>query len=224
MICIKIEYKALSCDDGKNIGNILRDRLKISSRLLNKLKMNEKILVNTLPVYSSYIVHENDEIIVKIDFEEKDDIVPEEIKLSIIFEDEYFLAINKMPGICVHPSSLHPDNTLANGVKYYLNNKKKIRPINRLDKDTSGIVLFAKNEYIQEAMIKNKIEKEYLAIALGIFDFKNGMINKPIARKKGSIIEREVSEEGQKSITHYEVIKESIKKDLSLVKLRLETR
>ena len=84
------------------------------------------------------------------------------------------------------------------GVKYYLNNNKKIRPINRLDRDTSGIVLFAKNEYIQELMINNtKIKKEYIAVADGILKEKSGTIDLPIARKPGSIMERQVSEEGQ---------------------------
>ena len=223
MIKIELKYIANQEDDNTTIKHILRDRLKISSRLLNKLKMNEKILVNDIPVFSNYIVHYNDKITVKIDFEETDYIKAEEMNLEIIYEDEYFLAINKEAGIVVHPSSNHLSGTLANGVKFYLNNNKKIRAINRLDRDTSGIVLFAKNEYIQELMITDtQITKEYLAIVEGILDNKKGTIDKPIARKNGSIMERCVSEEGQKAITHYEVIKES-KTNLSVVKLNLET-
>lgn len=109
------------------------------------------------------------------------------------------------------------------GVKYYLNNNKKIRPINRLDRDTSGIVLFAKNEYIQELMINNtKIKKEYIAVAGGILKEKSGTIDLPIARKPGSIMERQVSEEGQTAITHYEVIR-LIQGRFTLVKLELGT-
>ena len=109
------------------------------------------------------------------------------------------------------------------GVKYYLNNNKKIRPINRLDRDTSGIVLFAKNEYIQELMINNtKIKKEYTAVADGILKEKSGTIDLPIARKHGSIMERQVSEEGQTAITHYEVIR-IIQDRFTLVKLELGT-
>ena len=223
MIKIELKYIANQEDDNTTIKHILRDRLKISSRLLNKLKMNEKILVNDIPVFSNYIVHYNDKITVKIDFEETDYIKAEEMNLEIIYEDEYFLAINKEAGIVVHPSSNHLSGTLANGVKFYLNNNKKIRAINRLDRDTSGIVLFAKNEYIQELMITDtQITKEYLAIVEGILDNKKGTIDKPIARKNGSIMERCVAEEGQKAITHYEVIKES-KTNLSVVKLNLET-
>ena len=124
----------------------------------------------------------------------------------------------------VHPSSYHLNNTLANGVKHYLNNNKKIRPINRLDRDTSGIVMFAKNEYIQE-LIKNDntIQKEYLAIVTGIMEKNKGTINAPIARKEGSIMERIVDESGQEAITHYEVLDESIEMNLSLVRVILET-
>lgn len=171
---MNLEYIVPFHDDGTTVSHILRDRLSISARLLNKLKMNEKILINDVPVFSNHIVHFQDKVIVKIDFEEEDHIIPQNIPLNILFEDDYFLAVNKPAEIVVHPSSYHPNNTLANAVKYYLNNRKKIRAINRLDKDTSGIVLFAKNEYVQELMVKDKtIQKEYLAI-----------VNRSIKRKK----------------------------------------
>ena len=224
MIIIKLKYIALKEDENKKVGNILRDKLNISSRLLTKLKMNGKILVNRTSVFSSHLLHENDEIIVNIDFDETDNIKPEEMNLDILYEDEYLLAVNKPAGIVVHPSSYHPDNTLANGVKYYLNNKKKIRAINRLDRDTSGIVLFAKNEYIQELMIKNiKIEKEYIALATNKLSKEKDTINAPIARKIGSIMERCISEEGQTAITHYDVIRYIKDKNISIVHLKLET-
>ena len=186
--------------------------------------MNEKILVNSIPVFSSYIVHLEDKIKVYIDFEEEDNILPEKMQLDILYEDDYIIAVNKPAGIVVHPSSYHPNRTLANGIKFYLNNKKKIRAINRLDRDTSGIVLFAKNEYIQELMIQQKvIRKEYLAIVTGVMKNKTGKIDLPIARKEGSIMEREVSLNGQKAITCYDVISESSDKSLSLVHVELAT-
>lgn len=205
------------------IAHLLRDKMNISARLLNKLKMNEKIFVNDIPVFSNYIVHTNDLVKVNLDFEENDYITAEKMNLDILYEDDYLLAIDKPAGIVVHPSSNHLSGTLANGVKYYLNNKKKIRAINRLDKDTSGIVLFAKNEYIQELMAKNiNIEKEYMAITNGILPDKKGIIDLPIARKEGSIMERCVSIEGQKAVTLFEVLEE-IENKFSLVKLNLKT-
>lgn len=219
-----LRYNVLPNEEGEKISNILKSKLNISSRLLTKLKMNEKILVDDKPVFSSYLVHSGDNIEVRIDFEEEDNIVPEEMNLDILYEDEYLLAVNKPAGMVVHPSSYHPNQTLANGVKFYLNNKKKIRPINRLDRDTSGIVIFAKNEYVQERMIQSKtIKKEYLAIITGTMDKKVGTINLPIARKDGSIMEREVNSNGQEAITHYDVIAESPDKSLSLVHIILET-
>ena len=224
VINIKLTYIVLKEDEGKKVGNILRDKLNVSSRLLNKLKMNGKILVNRTSVFSSYILHLNDEIEVNIDFEEEDNIIPEKMNLDILYEDDYLLAINKPFGTVVHPSSYHPNKTLANGVKYYLNNNKKIRAINRLDRDTSGIVLFAKNEYIQELMIKNiKIEKEYLALTIGKLPKNKDTINAPIARKDGSIMERCILENGQTAITHYDVIKYIEDKNISIVHLKLET-
>ena len=224
---MNLKYVVTNVDDNTTIAHILRKRLKISSRLLNKLKMNEKILVNNIPVFSNYIVHTSDNILVKIDFEEIDNIIPQNLPIEVLYEDDYLLAVNKPAGIVVHPSSYHPDNTLANRVKYYLNNNKKIRAINRLDRDTSGIVLFAKNEYIQELMIQDKnIQKEYLAIVKGTLKEKQGTISEKIARKQGSIMEREINNvNGQTAITHYNLIKEmKIKnEDYSLLELKLET-
>ncbi len=223
MIIIELKYIINEKESNKTIAYILRDKLNISARLLNKLKMNEKILVNNIPVFSNYIVKKDDIITVKIDFIESDNIVPEKIDLDILYEDEYILAVNKPAGMVVHPSANHLTNTLANGVKYYLNNNKKIRAINRLDRDTSGIVLFAKNEYIQECMIKfTNIEKEYIAVTNGILKEKEGIINAPICRKEGSIMERQVSPNGQVAITKYKVEK-YIDNKYTVVKLILLT-
>ena len=160
--------------------------------------------------------------------EDNSNIIPKEIHLNIIYEDEAILVINKPAGIATHPSRMHFDNTLSNGVKFYFDTislHKKIRPVNRLDLNTSGIVIFAKNEYVQENLIRqmsdNYFKKEYLAICDGIFEDKKGTINKPIARKEGSIIERCVSENGKPSITHYEVLEEF--DNCSLVNCILET-
>ena len=148
--------------------------------------------------------------------------------LDIVYEDEWILIVNKSAGIAIHPSVLHYSDSLCNGIKYYFNSislNKKIRPVNRLDFNTSGLVIFAKCEYIQECLIsqmkKNLFKKEYLAICEGSFDIKSDTISLPIARKDNSIIERCISENGQQSITHYEVLKEF--KNYTLIKCILET-
>ncbi len=229
---MKLEYMVT---DNKylNIKDVLKGHFGISDRLLTKLKKNQQIYLNGTPEYITRPVNINDLIEVNLDFEESfDNIVPVEIPLNIIFEDESLIIINKPAGIPVHPSILHFDNSLSNGLAYYFqktNIKKKIRPVNRLDKDTSGIVIFAKNEYIQECLIKQmksqKFTKEYYAILEGFLEKNNGTINAPISRKEGSIIEREINLNGDISITHFELIKNfsAFNKEFSFVKFKLET-
>ena len=212
-----------------NVKEVLKVKFEISDRLLLKLKKNNKILLNSNVCSVSDKVTLGDTVSFNIDFEENSsNIVPAKINLNIIYEDEAYIVINKPAGIPVHPSILHYENSLSNGVKYYFDTiglKKKIRPVNRLDKDTSGIVIFAKNEYIQECLVKQMkqkiFSKEYIAICEGIFENRSGTINAPIARKENSIIERCVHEDGDASITHYNVLKTNF--NCSIVKLLLET-
>jgi len=213
----------------ENVFEILKQEFKMSARLITKLKKNDKLLLNNVCIYSNRTVEINDKIDIYIDFiEDSSNILPTKIDLDILYEDEALLIINKPPHMPVHPSMLHYENTLSNGVKYYfdsINLKRLIRPVNRLDKDTSGIVVFAKNEYIQECLIqqmKNKnFKKEYLTIVEGIFKEKHGTINAPISRKSDSIIERCVCDNGDVAITHYDVLDEFY--NMSLLHVILET-
>ena len=212
-----------------HINDILTQKLNISTRLKNKLIKNKHILLNGVFVDTRSIAHVGD--ILTIDFsypEDNSNIVSQPISLDIVYEDDYLLAVNKPAGLAIHPSILHFDDSLANGVKYYFDTiglRKKIRAVNRIDLNTSGLVLFAKNEYIQECLIKQMnsscFEKTYLAIVFGTLENKQGIINAPIARKENSIIERCVSKNGQIALTHYEVLHEF--KNYSLVKCILET-
>lgn len=226
---MKLQYTIKQDDNYFNVKEVIKVYFKISDRLLLRLKNSKNILLNNTPTYISKEVSPGDEITVIIDFvEDNSNIVPTKIDLDIIYEDDYYLIINKPAHLPVHPSMLHYANSLSNGVKFYFDSiglKKKIRPVNRLDKDTSGIVIFAKNEYIQECLVsqmKTKdFQKEYIAVCNGIFKEKSGTINLPIARKPGSIIERCVSTDGDSSITHYEVIQQL--DNYAIVKCMLET-
>ena len=212
-----------------SINDILTKELNISTRLKNKLIKSKKILLNGNFVDTRHLANVGDILTVDLNCtEDNSNIVPKEMNLDIIYEDEHLLAINKPAGVAVHPSILHFDDSLANGVKYYFDTiglKKKIRAVNRIDLNTSGLVLFAKNEYIQECLIQqmnsSNFEKIYLAIVSGHLKEKNGTISVPIARKENSIIERCVSKTGQTAITHYEVIQEF--ETFSLVQCTLET-
>ena len=230
---MKLKYIVKDNEKFDNVKEVLKTKFEISDRLLLKLKSAHKIFLNDVCCTPRAEVHSNDIIEVLIDFQEDNsNIVPKKINLDIIYEDDCLLVLNKPAGIPVHPSMLHYEDSLSNGVKHYydsINLNKKIRPVNRLDKDTSGIVIFAKNEYIQECLIRqmkcNLFKKEYIAICNGFLDTRNGTINAPIARKDGSIIERCVNKNGDYAITHYNVIDEIIKDGckFSVLHICLET-
>ena len=213
---MNLEYIVKKDDNYTNINQILKNEFNISSRLFSKLVNLKKISINGVITDTRNSVKPKDKITISFDYEEdNENIVPKEMNLDILYEDDWLLIINKSANIAVHPSILHYDNSLSNGIKFYFDKiglKKKIRPVNRLDRNTSGIVIFAKNEYIQECLINqmknNNFKKEYLAIVEGYFDEKSGTINKPIARKENSIIERCISLNGKESITKYKVLKE----------------
>ena len=213
--------------DEVNIRQVLREKFGISERLLTKLKKSKKIFLNdSNKIYMDMYVKPNDKINVNLDFDEDNsNIIPVKMDLKILYEDESIIIVDKPANMPVHPSLNHYEDSLSNGIKYYFNAlglKRKIRPINRLDKNTSGIVIFAKNEYIQDRL--NKYHKEYLAIVVGKL-LGSGIIDKPIARKEDSIIERCIDSNGEKSITEYEVIQnfKVNNANLSLVKCILHT-
>ena len=217
-------------DKYRTIRQVLKKKFNISNRLLIKLKKENKIFLNDKNIYLDYILNYNDKVEVFIDFkEDSSNIKPVKMKLNIVYEDEYFIVLNKPYNVPIHPSILHYEDTLSNGLKYYFNENKidkKIRPVNRLDRNTSGLVIFAKNEYIQELFIKQMsthlIHKEYIALLEGIVKNDEGIINEPILRKKDSIIERCISPDGDTAITTYKVIQRY--NNYSLVKLKLITR
>ena len=213
----------------KNINEILSLEFKISTRLKNKLIKKNMIFLNDTTCDTRTPVKVGDKLIIDFNYEEDNsNIVPNGMDLDIIYEDDWLLIVNKPSGIAIHPSILHFNNSLSNGIRFYFDKiglKKKIRPVNRLDKDTSGLVIFAKCEYIQEClslqMQEGILKKEYLCLVSGTINQKSGTINLPIARKEGSIMERCIDEKGKQAITHYKVIKEF--KNYSLVECRLET-
>lgn len=177
---MNLYYKISENDNYNTVKDILISYFKISHRLLIKLKNVQAIFLNSSLVSVNSKVNVGDVIEVSFDYEEDNsNIVPLNMKLDIIYEDEDYIVINKPAGIPVHPSILHFEDSLSNGLRFYfdsINLKKKIRPVNRIDKDTSGIVIFAKNEYVQEALIRQMSSKdfvkEYLCVAEGFFNDK----------------------------------------------------
>lgn len=225
---MKLEY-VVKDNKYKDINQMLKQEFSISSRLFNKLIRANHVFLNYEVVDTRNSVSIGDIISIDLDFEEtSENIVSTNIELNIVYEDDCLLILNKPVGIAVHPSILHYDDTLSNGVKFYFENinlHRKIRPVNRLDFNTSGLIIFAKNEYVQECLIQqmklHEFKKEYIAIVEGKFENLSGIINLPIARKENSIIERCISNNGQEAITEYNVLQEF--DDFSVVNCLLKT-
>ena len=226
---MKLEYIVNELTKYENVKQVLKENWKMSDRLIVKLKKAKQIELNNKPAFINQKIKIKDTISVNLNFEEIcNNIVPTQMDLKILYEDDALLIINKPPFIPVHPSMDHFEDSLSNGVKYYfdtINLKRKIRPVNRLDKNTSGIVVFAKNQYIQECLIKqmktNTFQKEYIAIINGILNKKEQIINAPVARKEDSIIERCVASNGDYAITEIKLIKKY--ENYSLIKCILKT-
>ena len=219
-------------ENNKTIKQILKENLFISDRLLIFLRKNKLIYYNNDKLINLNITAKlNNTIKIDLNFEEDNsNIIPVKMDLNIVYEDEALLILNKPAGIPVHPSILHYTNSLSNGVKYYfdsINLKKKIRPVNRLDRNTSGIVIFAKNQYVQECLIYQMQTKEfkkfYLAVVEGHLEKLEGTIDAPINRKENSIIERCVDENGERAVTHYKILKRNFDRNYDLVECMLET-
>ena len=214
VINMKLTYIVDKEVSGKTVKHVLKNKLQLSERLIKKLKYNNLILRNNEPVYVNVVLNEHDVLEVNMKLNENsEDIIPQDIPVDIIFEDENLLVLNKQPDIVVHPTCSHTDGTLANAVAFHLANKDelcKIRPVVRLDRDTSGVIIFAKNPYSQEYLIRQMNSKtfikEYIGIVHGFVKNKKGTINLPISRKPDSIMLRHVSPDGDHAVTHYEVI------------------
>lgn len=226
---MQLKHIVTAAEDNVPLRNILRRSLCLSNTLLKKMKPTQRVLVNGQPYRFIDRVHHGDVISVWLQFaDEESTIPPQDIPLDILYEDDTVIALNKPQNMVIHPCAGHPDGTLGNALMGYYcrtGQKVKLRPMGRLDKDTTGIVLFAKNQYVQDfltrQMKEHRYEKKYLGIVHGSFDPPKGEISLPIARKEGSIIERITHPDGAESLTLYSTIKEY--EAYSLVQFRIIT-
>ena len=216
-------------DSGRSIKDILRNELGFSKRLRAKLKNNPQLVrLNGVEAAGWIPLKTGDQI--TIDFpQEVSNFVPENIPLDIIYEDDDLLILNKQAGIVCHPTKGHPIHTISNGVQHYIDTNKrefKIRFINRLDMDTSGVLAIAKNSHSQDAVVKqmklNLVEKKYLAVVKGIIEEDLGTINQPIGQPDPLLVQRGVVEDGDECTTHFKVVSR-YSKGYTLVELLLET-
>ncbi len=195
--------------DNRKIEYVLSGDLALSGNIIKKLKMSGGILLNGECVHIDKRLTAGDELVLNFPKEQPGNILPENIPLEILYEDEDILAVNKPPLMITHPVGEKYSGTLANGVMFYLNSQVPFRVITRLDKETSGVVLIAKNalsaQKLNEAMQKGEIKKEYVAVVRGVPCESSGVIDAPIKRADG--IKRSVDKNGKKAVTEYYVEK-----------------
>ncbi len=221
-------YTALKEDEGRELKSILRCKMKLSASLVRKLKNAGGIFVNSRPVFTDYRVSEGDTVSCDIKAAEPESgVVPEQGDIDVIFEDEWLIAVNKPSGLLTHPSRSRYTGTLANFVSGHIGGA--CHAVNRLDRDTSGIVLFSKSSHAKalaaESLAEEGAEKLYLALAYGFFDEKNGVVDAPIKRLRAMDMRRGVREDGERAVTHFETLNtfECFGDSATLLKIRLET-
>ncbi len=229
MIPIKriFEYTVTDEYASVDIKTVMKKHFNMSSELIKRLKATEDgIVVNGERKHVNYILQNGDVLRLTITEGKSEFIVPVKIDFEIVYEDEDIMIVNKPAGIATHPSQRHFDDTLANGIMYYFEQKgeeRTFRAVNRLDKDTSGLMCIAKNSHAHDRLCKTlheSFERRYMAIVEGEIK-EAGTVDAPIGRVDESIIQRCITKDGQYAVTHYRPV-ESFDK-YTVIELLLET-
>ena len=202
-----MELRHLATREGR-LSSFLKDELKMSTGLMNRLKWGSFLQVNGAPQHTDYPVKPGDVITVLLD-EPAVEYPSQEGKLSILYEDDHILAVDKPAGMLIHPSHSKNDGTLANFVAGYYektNQKCAYHPVTRLDRDTYGVVLLAKNSHIHALLQTADLQKTYHALVYGGPEESSGIIDAPIDRRPKPSLLRFVGPEGKPSVTEFEVL------------------
>lgn len=229
---IFFEYQVSEDDQLNRIDKFLTNKLdNLSRSTIKKLILDGKVLVNQQIIKASYSLKVDDLIeIIDVNFAETE-IIPTKMDLDIVYEDNDVLVVNKPSGMVVHPAPGHYQDTLVNGLLWHIKNLSDIngemRPgiVHRIDKDTSGLLMVAKNNYAHEILAKELQAKdtfrEYIALVEGVINNKRGRINAPIGRDKTNRLKMAVTASGKEAITNFEVLETF--SDCTLIKCILET-
>ena len=218
--------------DKVRIDQYLSSELDISRSKIQKLIKEGKVLVNDKEINSNYLVKLGDNIEVNDDLDFTIDVEPEKIPIDVVYEDDYLLVVNKESGMVVHPAAGNYSHTLVNALLYRFNlsHKDSIRPgiVHRIDKDTSGVMVVAKDEKTHELlsdMIKEKkVERIYLALVEGIIMHDTGEIDAPIGRDTVNRQKMMVTADNSKdAITHFRVLKRYKNANKTLIECKLDT-
>ena len=221
-------------ETGERIDSFLSGKTDFTRTRIQQLIKDRNITVNGKPTKSSYKIEENDEIAIEVPEVETTEIKPENIKIDIVYEDSDIAVINKQAGLVVHPAHGHYSGTLVNAILYHIKDLSgingEIRPgiVHRLDKDTSGLIVIAKNDKVHAALTEmfqeKKIRKTYLAILKGKLNKSEGKIVTQIGRDKNDRKKMTVIDDaakGKNAITNYRVISQN--NLFTLVKVNIET-
>ena len=190
------------------LSSFLKDEMAMSSGLINRLKWQSRILVNGVPRHNDYTVAAGDTITALMD-DPQADYPAQEGPLTILYEDEHLLAVDKPAGMLIHPSRSCNEGTLANFVLGYYRSQGlncAFHPLTRLDRDTFGVVLLAKSPHVHAKLQQTPVEKVYRALVFGGPETDEGLIDAPIARKPLPSLLREVNPHGKPSQTHYRAL------------------
>ena len=213
-----MELKWTAQREGR-LSSFLRGEMQMSYSLMNKLKWGDAIHVNGVPQRTNFPVKPGDVITVRMD-EEEPEYPAEDGELHILYEDDYLLAVDKPAGMLIHPSRARNEGTLANYVAGYYQKtgqKSAFHPLTRLDRDTFGIVLLAKNAHVHTLLQETRVQKTYHALTFGWLEADSGTIDAPIARRELPSLLRYVSPEGKPSVTEFTVLE----RDEKICKLAL---
>lgn len=214
-----MELKHTATRTGR-LSSLLKNEMGMSTGLMNKLKWQEKIFVNGVSRHNDYTVQPGDVITVPLD-EPEPEYPAENGELTVLYEDEHMLAVDKPAGMLIHPSRATMTGTLANRViGYYQKTGQScaFHPITRLDRDTFGVVLLAKNAHIHARFQQTSLQKTYHALVWGGPNREEGVIDVPIARRPLPSLLRYVNQDGKPSVTEYKVL--AWQQDTSLLALR----
>jgi 23S rRNA pseudouridine1911/1915/1917 synthase len=224
----QLTYYAGVMDQNILLRDILYRKLHLSHSLVVRLKQEKKIKVNGVWAYVNQPIHPGDVVTIDVDFTEDNKIIPEPLPLEVIYEDQDYLVVNKPAGLSTHPSRKNGTGTLANAVAFLWQTRGQntyFRPINRLDRDTSGLVLIGNNQFAHQAIFNPKknpnFERYYLALVEGVLAKDEGYIDQPIAHPDVSQRLRIVHPDGRKAVTHYRVLVRYPQH--TLLELKLET-
>lgn len=219
-------------DKEQRIDKYIADKEELSRVMTKRLIDEENILVNDKKVKSSYIVQKGDKITINIPEIKEVDLKAQEIPLDIIYEDTDIVVVNKAKGMVVHPAAGNPDGTLVNAIMAHCKGNLsgiggELRPgiVHRLDKDTSGLLIIAKNDkahlQMSEQIQKRQVKKTYLALVRGVIAENEATIKMPIGRSTKDRKKMAVTKNGKEAITHFKVLERF--KDYTYLQVRIET-